>query len=101
MIWPFRKILILGLAMLMPAIEGCSYIGPNSLNVERRRYNDVIQKTNDEELLLNLVRMRYNDRPSFLSVNSITSSLSSHSIRLLQLLRQVPFALYIEKLALE
>jgi hypothetical protein len=76
MVWPFRKILILGLAMLMPAIEGCSYIGPNSLNVERRRYNDVIQKTNDEELLLNLVRMRYNDRPSFLNVNSITSSLS-------------------------
>jgi hypothetical protein len=76
MVWSFRKILVAGLLVLMPAIEGCSYIGPNSLNIERRRYNDVVQKTNDEELLLNLVRMRYNDRPSFLSVNSITSSLS-------------------------
>jgi hypothetical protein len=74
--WFSRRNLIIGLAVLMPVIEGCSYIGPSSLNIERRRYNDVVQKTNDEELLLNLVRMRYNDNPSFMSVSSITSSLS-------------------------
>ena len=77
--WIFGKILPIVLIVLMPSIEGCSYLGPNSLDTERRRYNDVMKKTNDEELLLNLVRMRYSDRPSFLSVASITSSLSMSS----------------------
>jgi hypothetical protein len=60
----------------MPIIEGCSYIGPNSVDNDRRRYNDVVQATNDEEILLNLVRMRYSDTPSFVHVNSITAQLS-------------------------
>ena len=74
--WPARRSLIIALVMLMPLVESCSYIGPNSVNNDRRRYNEVLQATNDEELLLNLVRMRYSDTPSFVNVNSITSQLS-------------------------
>jgi hypothetical protein len=74
--WSARRNLIIALVMLMPLIESCSYIGPNSVNNDRRRYNEVLQATNDEELLLNLVRMRYSDTPSFVNVNSITSQLS-------------------------
>jgi len=74
--WPARRNLIIALVVLMPIIESCSYIGANSINTDRRRYNDVVQATNDEELLLNLVRMRYNDSPSFVNINSITAQLS-------------------------
>ncbi|NGX56060.1 MAG: hypothetical protein K1060chlam5_00294 [Candidatus Anoxychlamydiales bacterium] len=40
----------------------------------RNAYNIEIQKTNSEEMLLNLVRLRYYDTPLFLQVSSVTSS---------------------------
>jgi hypothetical protein len=35
--------------------------------------NSAFQQTNDEQLLLNLVRLRYRDTPAFLEVSSISS----------------------------
>ena len=61
---------------LLPIVQSCSYVGPNSVENDRRNYNDVLQETNNEEILLNLVRMKYVDTPSFINVNSITSQLS-------------------------
>lgn len=42
----------------------------------RGQYNQVVQRTDGEQLLLNLVRLRYRDPPLFLEVTSISSSLS-------------------------
>ena len=39
----------------------------------RSSYNEAIQKTNNEQMLLNLVRLRYFDIPYFLDVGSVTS----------------------------
>jgi hypothetical protein len=50
---------------------GC--LGPSSIRQTRERYNEVIQKTNHEELLLNLVRLRYNEHPSFLPVTGLNA----------------------------
>jgi len=71
-----HRYLVVALICLMPTAQSCSYIGPNSVESDRRNYNDVLQQTNDEEILLNLVRLKYVDTPSFISVNSITSQLS-------------------------
>jgi hypothetical protein len=71
-----HRYLGISLVLVMPIVQSCSYIGPNSVKSDRRNYNDVLQKTNSEEILLNLVRMKYVDTPSFMSVNSITSQLS-------------------------
>jgi hypothetical protein len=40
----------------------------------RNAYNIEVQKTNSEEMLLNLVRLRYYDSPMFLQVTSVTAS---------------------------
>ncbi|MFA6118725.1 MAG: hypothetical protein WCT85_06200 [Parachlamydiales bacterium] len=40
----------------------------------RTAYNMEMQKTNAEEMLLNLVRLRYSDSPVFLEVSSVTST---------------------------
>jgi len=40
----------------------------------RNAYNIEVQKTNGEEMLLNLVRLRYFDSPFFLEVSSVTST---------------------------
>jgi predicted small lipoprotein YifL len=58
------------------ALAGCGTAGPRSLRYGRGTYNAAIQQTNSEQLLLNLVRLRYRDAPLFLEVTSISSSLS-------------------------
>ncbi|MFZ4673970.1 MAG: hypothetical protein ACOYL1_06485 [Chlamydiia bacterium] len=42
----------------------------------RSAYNNLIQETNNEQMLLNLVRLRYGDFPFFLDVASVTSQFS-------------------------
>ncbi len=58
---------------------GCANYGPVSLKSERSRYNLAIQKTNDEQLLLNLVRLKYRDTPFFMEVSNIASQFSLKS----------------------
>ena len=52
---------------------GCTKYGPVFLQSERSQYNQAIQKTNDEQLLLNLVRLKYHDTPLFMEVQNIAS----------------------------
>jgi hypothetical protein len=51
------------------------HFGPESLRATRIDYNRAIQQTNDQELLLNLVRLRYRDTLYFLNVERVASSL--------------------------
>lgn len=51
---------------------GCT-IGPRALDNSRLRYNEVVKKTSEEQLLLNIVRLRYTDTPSSLSVTTIAA----------------------------
>ncbi|NTV88064.1 MAG: hypothetical protein HGA21_15150, partial [Burkholderiaceae bacterium] len=46
-----------------------------SVKATRIEYNQAIQQTNDQELLLNLVRLRYRDTLYFLNVERVASSL--------------------------
>ena len=61
------------LALLALGPIGCLNYGPISLKSERSKYNLAIQKTNDEQLLLNLVRLKYRDTPFFLEVSNVAS----------------------------
>ena len=50
---------------------GC-VLGPTALTESRWRYNEAIRKTSNEQLLLNLVRLRYRDVPFVLAVGSVS-----------------------------
>lgn len=52
------------------AAAGCS-LGPRSLSAERIRYNEAVKASSEEQLLLNIVRLRYTDTPSSLGVTSL------------------------------
>lgn len=54
---------------------GCTQIGPHALELNRSEYNIAVQRTGAQELLLNLVRLRYRDTPLFLQVASVSASL--------------------------
>lgn len=57
-------------------LAGCVSMGPRSVRLERTAYNRAVTETQEEELLLNLVRARYMRGVSFLEIASISSSLS-------------------------
>ena len=62
-------------ALLCCVMAGCS-LGPKALKGNRLDYNVNIQKSNNEELLINLVRAKYYEQLFFLQVGSISSSFS-------------------------
>jgi hypothetical protein len=57
-------------ALFVILLGGCA-TGFESLQEERIRYNEVVKATAEEQLLLNIVRLRYTDTPSSLSVTAI------------------------------
>ncbi len=54
----------------MTCALGCA-LGPDSVRESRLQYNEAVQTTTEQEMLLNVVRLRYTDTPSSLSVASI------------------------------
>lgn len=56
--------------VLVWASGGCSF-GPRALPSDRIRYNEAVKVSGEEQLLLNIVRLRYTDTPSSLGVTSL------------------------------
>jgi len=63
--------LLLGLAVVL---GGCTQLGPKLVQAGRNDYNKVLARTEREEQLLNLVRLRYADDPLMLDVSSVSTS---------------------------
>jgi hypothetical protein len=61
-------------SVLLVLASGCATgLGPKAVRSERPDYNRQIIRSNDAELLLNLVRLRYNDSIFFTSVGGIVA----------------------------
>ena len=64
----------------LPLLTGCqSYFGPSALQNTHPAYNQAIVQTLKEQMLLNLVRLKYRDEPYFLKVSNVTASLTFSS----------------------
>jgi hypothetical protein len=53
-------------------LQGCAQ-GPKWVRSDWREYNDSVVDVGKQELLLNIVRLRYNDYPGVLKIGSLTS----------------------------
>lgn len=63
------------LTAILFLLGGCATgLGPRVLGTDRLDYQEQIVRTSDEQMLLNLVRLRYRDNPLFLEVGSIVTS---------------------------
>lgn len=69
---PSRALLLSPLAAA--TLASCAGIGPASIATQRPGYSEVIAATDERELLINVVRLRYLDTPLFLRVASVTAS---------------------------
>tara|TARA_B100001996_G_C18632199_1_gene582219 strand:- start:363 stop:1427 length:1065 start_codon:yes stop_codon:yes gene_type:complete len=67
------------LILLVVATTACAKIGPDIIQASGNDYNIAIQRTIDEQLLLNLIRLKYHDTPFFLEVNSVSSQFKLNS----------------------
>ncbi|MGO9599517.1 MAG: hypothetical protein ACLP7Q_16130 [Isosphaeraceae bacterium] len=65
----FQRLIIL--LATCASLAGC--MGPKAVRYTRIRYNEVIRDTNDQQLLLNIVRLRYADSPVIIDLPNITS----------------------------
>ena len=70
-----QRLTLSSIIILLFLISGCSQLGPDFMQNGRNEYNKVLANTNDEEMLLNLVRRRYADSIAILEVNSVSTSL--------------------------
>lgn len=52
-------------------VSACTSFGPRHVPVDRFNYNQAVGRSANEQMLLNLVRMRYRDVPVFLAVSSV------------------------------
>lgn len=73
MIKKYKILLLTGLMMLL---SGCIYFGSHNLPPDKIRYNKSAVSSELQQTLLNLVRLKYNDMPNFLSLNNIVSQYS-------------------------
>ncbi len=69
------NILALLLCTMTFTTIGCINIGPHVMKHEWLKYNNVISNIKNQQNLLNLVRLRYNDSPTMLVVTNINSQL--------------------------
>ncbi len=74
-----RQIAFALVVLSLTAGSGCKTLGPRAVKWERTPYNLAIQETQDAQLLLNLVRLKYRDTPVFLELSSIASQFTMES----------------------
>lgn len=75
----FRCIQRVILVCSVASLAGCVSIGPGSVKRDRLDYADAIANSWREQMLLNIVKLRYFDAPIFLEVSSVISSYTLQS----------------------
>jgi len=65
--------------VLAAILTGCTNIGPKTIARDRFSYSDAISDSWQQEMLLNIVKIRYGDTPVFLEVASVISQYSLES----------------------
>jgi len=67
-----RKLSVL--MLLCIGLPGCTGFGPSRLESDQLQYARAISDSQNRQILLNIVRLRYADMPTFFSANQVVSS---------------------------
>jgi len=69
-----RVCTLISFCLLLFAVSGCATVGPRSISMGRGDYNEAINKTEDEQLLLSIVKGRYGETFSLLAVSGVAAN---------------------------
>ncbi|TCZ56696.1 hypothetical protein [Roseicella aquatilis] len=70
---PRRAALRLARGLLLLGLAGCAGVGPQRLDLDQIGYADALGEGLKRQMLLNMVRLRYADVPTFLAVSQVIS----------------------------
>jgi hypothetical protein len=62
------------LRTILGALCGCAVVGPTSISMGRADYNEAINKTDDAQMLMSIVRGRYGETFSLLAVTGVAAN---------------------------
>jgi hypothetical protein len=62
------------LCFLFCALSGCASVGPKLISMGRADYNEAINRTEDEQMLLSIVKGRYGESFSLLAVSGVAAN---------------------------
>ena len=68
----WRKSLLLA-SVFVATCGGCKSLGPMVIPRDRFNYNEAVARSSEQQMLLNLVRVRYDRAPNFIQVASMVS----------------------------
>jgi hypothetical protein len=67
---------LLSTCLLAGLLSGCTVVGPTAIRSGRLAYNEAINDTNNQQMLMIIVTNRYGERGSLLAVSSVTANVS-------------------------
>ena len=62
------------LCFALSALSGCAVAGPRSISAGRADYNEALNRTEDEQMLLAIVKGRYGETSSLLAVSGVAAN---------------------------
>jgi hypothetical protein len=65
---------LISLCLLLFVLSACAVVGPKSLRMGRADYNEAINRTEDEQMLLSIVKGRYGETFSLLAVGGVAAN---------------------------
>ena len=71
-----REVRVMLCVLAAAAIAGCATLGPRTIRGDRFNYNESGAESSKEQILLNIVRLRYGEPIYFLEIGSMLSQFS-------------------------
>ncbi|AKC86244.1 hypothetical protein [Pseudoxanthomonas suwonensis] len=73
------RLAALSAGLLVAMLAGCAGLGPTRVGIDRMDYTERLRESEKEQLLSNIVALRYGDAPMFLGVSSVISQYTRES----------------------
>jgi len=70
--WSF---VLIGIVLFLCVLTSCARVGPQSISSGRVTYAEAINKTENEQILLSIVKGRYGETSSLLAVNGVAANM--------------------------
>lgn len=70
-----RGLTLTALCLVVCVLSGCAMVGPSSISMGRADYNEAINRTEDEQLLLSIVKGRYGETSMLLAVTGVAANI--------------------------
>jgi len=73
--WVKWILLLTAFCIVQCMLSGCAVVGPASISQGRMSYAEAINKTEDQQMLLSIVKGRYRESATLLTVNSVAANM--------------------------